>query len=128
MKRILFLIILLLIVVGCSNEVQKSSTTADESVSGAKGKVPIINESYREIKLNCTNLTFGSKVEWEARGFTVEQGVAKNFKGEFNISKQKICKDTDSVMRCKQKCSEINARLEGLNIEYEEITCGCFIE
>ena len=58
----------------------------------------------------------------------VEENIAQGSKGEFDITKQKVCKDTDSVNRCKQKCSELSARLEGINTGYEIITCGCFIE
>ncbi len=120
-------IIFVLVLSGCTEEVQDTSTTGDESVSGVKGKVPVVNGSYKDVAIECENLGLGSNEEWEARGFVVEEDIAKNYKGEFDITQQKICKDTDSVNRCRQKCSEMGGELEGINIEYEIITCGCKI-
>ena len=85
-----------------------------------------IAEQYKEVILECQDLRLASAKEWEAMGFSVEGGIARNYKNEFDMTTKKACFDKDVSNKCAAKCSEINGRLGSFKID-EVITCNCFI-
>lgn len=104
MRKIIFILIILII--GCAKEEIKE---------------------FENIEIHCNNLDIGHRLEWEARGFIVEGNIARGFGAEYDITKQKICKDNDASQRCNARCLNEGGMVVGVEVS-DKIVCGCRYE